>query len=395
MKYIPKDELDQRIDRFQSQLLEKGIKGALVVQAVDLFYFSGTAQNAHLYIPDKGEPVLMVRKSFSRAREESALKNVLPLTSLKKMPQILSELGYRVEGALGLELDILPAAQYLFYGQIFSDIKFVDVSGIIRSIRQIKSPYELELLRTSGKNMDQVYREIPGIIREGMTEIELAAKVECSARLTGHMGYIHMRAFNQSPFFGQLMSGETGAVPSAFDGPTGGPGVSPLQPQGASMKVIRKGEPILVDYVGIWNGYITDQTRIYSLGPLPDKLSFAFETALNIQSAVINKIKPGINGSELHELALHMAEEAGLAEWFMGYGSDQARFLGHGVGLELDELPVFAKGLNTVLTAGMVFAIEPKFVFPGEGVVGIENTFALTENGVEKITVTPDELVIV
>ena len=89
-----------------------------------------------------------------------------------------------------------------------------------------------------------------------------------------------------------------------------------------------------------------------------------------------------------------MAEAAGLSENFMGFGTDQVKFLGHGVGLELDELPVLAAGVKSRLMPGMVIAIEPKFTFPGEGVVGIENTFAITENGLERLTLTPDELAI-
>lgn len=391
--YTPKSELANRISRLQAMLTEKGIEGALIIQSVDLFYFTGTAQNAHLYVPADGRPVLMVRKSLARAREESALDVIVPLTSLKKIPEILTEAGLRAPQVIGLELDVVPAGNYLFYGQIFSGAGFVDVSGLIRQVRQVKSSYELELLRNSGRMMNEVYLKIPSMIKEGMAEIELAAAIEGLARSRGHMGYINMRSFNQAPFFGHLMSGWTAAVPSAFDGATGGPGLTPAHPQSGGWKRISRGEPIIIDYVGLWDAYITDQTRIFSIGPLPDRLANAFETALSIQAAVVEQLRSGANGSDLYELAFNMAEKAGLAENFMGFGRDQAKFIGHGVGLELDELPVLAKGLDTPLGQGMVFAIEPKFVFPGEGVVGIENTFALTENGVEKLTITPDDLV--
>ncbi len=392
MLFTPKSELESRIGRLRALLAEKEIDGALIVQPVDLFYFSGTAQNAHLYIPVDGQPVLMVRKSFNRAREESALENIIQLSSLKKLPELMAEAGCRVPETMGLEMDVVPAGNYLFYQQIFSGSRIVDISGLIKQVRQVKSAYELNLMRTSGRNMNKVFAKVPGFIKEGMTEAELAAKIEGAARAAGHMGYVSMRAFGFSVFFGHLMSGWTGAVPSSFDGPTGGPGLTPAFPQSGGLKPIGREEPVLVDYVGLWDGYITDQTRIYSIGPIPDKLARAFETALRIQEAIVQRLAPGVNGSDLHELALNMAAEAGLADNFMGYGPDRAKFVGHGVGLELDELPVLAKGLNITLQAGMVFAIEPKFVFPGEGVVGIENTFALTGDGVEKLTVTPDDL---
>lgn len=392
MIYTPQSEIDTRIGKLQSVLEEKGIDGALIVQNIDLFYFSGTAQNAHLYVPASGQPVLMVRKSLDRAVKESPLKNIVPLTSLKKLPEIISAAGCKVPERLGLEMDVLPASSYFFYHEVFQGTRLTDVSNLIRQLRQVKSAYELNLLRKSGRNMNEVFMKIPEIIKEGMTEIELAAQIECAARSKGHMGRISMRSFTAAPFFGHVMSGWTAAVPSGFDGPFGGPGLTPAHPQSGGFKQIGKGEPIVVDYVGLWDGYTTDQTRIYSLGPLPEKLTRAFETALQIQDAIVNRLKPGVNGSDLHQLSLDMAAEAGLSDNFMGYGPDRVRFIGHGTGLELDELPVLAKGLDLPLEEGMVLAIEPKFVFPGEGAVGIENTFALTRDGVEKITITPDDL---
>lgn len=392
---IPESELQARIEKFQAKLAEKNIGGALLVQAADLYYFSGTAQSAHLYIPAQGEPMLMVRKSLNRAQQESQLKNIVPLKSLKNIPVMLAEAGYELPKVLGLELDVVPANQYLFYRDIFSGCELTDASRLIRDIRQIKSPYELELLRVSGINHDIVFREIPGMIYEGITELELAARIEGRARSLGHMGYLRMRVFNSEIFFGHILCGASGAVPSAFDGPLGGTGLGPVHPLGAGRKKIEKGEPLVVDYTGIWDGYIVDQTRTFSMGPLPDKMLSAFELSLKIQAAVVERLEPGVNASDLHELALTMAKDAGLDGNFMGSGSDQVKFLGHGVGLELDELPVIAKGLNTILQPNMVFAIEPKFVFPGLGAVGIENTFIMNESGVEKITITPDDLVIV
>ncbi len=393
MSLTPKREIDLRIGRFQSLLGEHGVDGALIVQPVDLFYFSGTAQNGYLYIPASGVPVLWVKKSFARARDESALENVFPLASVKKLPELITS-GGGAPAVMGLEMDVLPAGTYLFYAKMFSGTKLVDISGLVKQVRQVKSKYEMEHLRVSGRKMTEVYHEIPGIIRAGITEVELAAKIEERARKAGHIGYMSMRAFGNTVFFGQLMSGWAAAVPSSFDGPAGGQGLHPIFPQGCSFKTIETGEPILVDYVGLWGGYITDRSRIYTIDYLSDKLIRAFNTSLEIQEAVIRRTEPGVNGSDLYEMALKIADKAGLGDHFMGSGSDRVKFIGHGVGLELDEFPVLAKGVDIKLEPGMVFALEPKFVFPGEGLVGIENTFILTEKGVEKVTDSPDELVI-
>lgn len=394
MLLTPKRELYRRTSWLQALMRERQVAGALIIQQADLFYFTGTAQNAHLYVPAAGEPLLMVKKSQSRAREESALEKVVPLGGLKLLPDQLAAEGHQVPGVLGLELDVLPANSFLFYQKVFGAAKIVDIAPLIKQVRQIKSPYEIDLLRASARQMDAVFRIIPEFIREGMAEFELAARIENAFRASGHMGLIRMRTFNQGVFFGNLLSGASGAVPGGFDGPTTGPGRTPAHPCSAGNKKIRRSEPIFADYGGVWDGYIIDQTRIFSIGPLPQKLMDAHRTALEIEAAVVDRCKPGVNGSELHELALKMAEDAGLAENFMGYGVDRARFVGHGVGLELDELPVLASGLNTELAPGMVFALEPKFVFPGEGAVGIENTYFVTENGLERLTLFPDEIVV-
>ncbi|MBU7006823.1 M24 family metallopeptidase [Phosphitispora fastidiosa] len=393
MSLIPKREIESRISRLQSLLGENGVDGALIVQAVDLFYFSGTAQNGCLYLPASGNPVLWVKKSFARARDESALENVFPLSSVKKLPELIAS-GGRAPLVMGLEMDVLPANTYLFYAKMFSGTELVDISGLIKKVRQIKSGYEMEHLRVSGRKMTEVYDEIPGLIRPGITEVALAAKIEERARKAGHIGYMNMRAFGSAIFFGQLMSGWAAAVPSCFDGVGGGQGLHPVFPQGCSFKTIETGEPIMVDYAGLWGGYITDRSRIYAIDYLSDKLIRAFDVSLKIQDEVIRRVEPGANGSDLFELAFKMADKAGLGDYFMGHGSDRVKFVGHGVGLELDEFPILAKGVDVKLEPGMVFALEPKFVFPGEGLVGIENTFILTEKGVEKVTASPDELVI-
>ena len=200
-----------------------------------------------------------------------------------------------------------------------------------------------------------------------------------------------MRGFNQEMFYGQLLVGLSGAVASFLDTPLGGSGLSAAVAQGVSMRRIGRGEPIVFDFVPVRNGYITDFTRIFSLGRLPDELRLAYGVALQVQDAVVEVARPGVTCSTLYEAAVAAAERAGLAEHFMGHGPTRVRFVGHGVGLELDELPVIAAN-DTVLEPGMVFALEPKFVFPGLGAVGIENTWCVRKDGLERLTLSSEEL---
>lgn len=393
MRYTPASELAQRIAGLQKLMQRDGIDGALIVQNADLFYFAGTVQRSHLFIPAEGKPVLMVKKSFQRAREESALEEVIPLANIKDLPVVLESYGYKNMRAIGLELDVLPAAHYLRYQKMFAPAEIVDTSGLIRTVRMIKSPYEIQILKDAAKLNHALFSRVKNFLKEGITEVELAGQLEAVYRRAGHQCHIRMRGFNQEMAYGHLMSGKNLAVPSYFDGPTGGPGLNVSFPQGAGYKKIGKNEPVMVDYVGVYDGYLVDQTRIFCIGRLPEKLTKAYEVAINVQEEIKSRAKPGVLCEDLYRCALNIAEASGMQEYFMGY-PEPAPFVGHGVGIEVDELPVMARGFKIPLEKGMVIALEPKFVFP-EGVVGIENTFVVGENGLENLTTFEEEIIYV
>jgi Xaa-Pro dipeptidase len=264
----------------------------------------------------------------------------------------------------------------------------------VLGLRAIKSAYEIELVRAAAAMADAVCERVPFLLREGLTEAEFAGKVEAEARALGHEGIIRMRGFNQEMFYGQLLTGVSGTVPSYLDAPLAGAGLSAAVAQGVSRKPIGRNEPVVLDFVAVSKGYIADFTRVFSLGPLPDELQRAYEVALQIQREVISLVRPGVTCLTLYDTALDVAEDAGLERGFMGRGAGQARFIGHGVGLELDELPVLA-ATDLPLAEGMVFALEPKFVLPGLGAIGVENTHAVTADGVDTLTRATEELRVV
>ncbi|MDW7757638.1 MAG: M24 family metallopeptidase, partial [Desulfuromonadales bacterium] len=233
------------------------------------------------------------------------------------------------------------------------------------------------------------FTQVPEFLRAGMRELDLSAEFECRLRKAGNEGYVRMRAFNQELFQGLAVSAG-GPSYGFFDGAVTGRGLSNASPHGASLDLIEKNVPILLDYTGVFEGYITDMTRIFVLGDLDDELKHAFTTSLAIQDFLQRSLKPGAVCEELFLKAAEMAERAGLGDCFMGMPGEQARFVGHGVGLELDEFPVIAQGFKVPLQEGHVIAIEPKFVMPGKGVVGIENTFVTTAAGGVKLTDIPD-----
>lgn len=388
MLLTPKTEIDARIALLQKELTRAGYDGAILVQNNDLFYFTGTVQNSQLYVPSGGEPVLAVRKSFARARQESPLKNIVPLTNPKEFASILNSLGCYPQAKVGLELDVLPVNRMYDFQKLLPGIDFADVSPIIRTIRMIKSPYEIELIRETMRVLDKGFQEIPRVLRAGMLEFELASHFEAALRREGISGSSKMRAFNQDFTMSALSSGSSGAYSSGVAGSVGGAGLTPAYPMGASRKAIRRNEVILVDFAPSVNGYTGDQTRIFCIGALDPKMVKAHQDALFIQAEVIKLLKPGVLAEEAYFLGVKIAAEMGYSENFLGYRDDQVRFIGHGVGLDTDELPVMAPGSKIPMQTGMTFALEPKFVFP-EGAIGTESTYVMTEQGAENLDVTP------
>ena len=385
-------ELEGRITRLQQALLEKGVDGALIVQKTDLFYFSATSQQGYLYVPSEGTPLLMVFKDFDRARQESPLAQVVPIGSPRKLPEIIASHDLSSPQVLGLELDVLPVNLYFQYQKIFPDSELADISSEIRLIRAVKSDYEINCIKQAAKGSDLVCAKVSELITEGKTELQLAGELESYARSLGHQGIVRMRLWGSELFYGHLLAGADGAVPSYLASPTGGKGPSKLTGQGAGFNKIKRDEPILVDYVFALNGYLSDHTRIFCLGDLPDELLNAHEAMLDIQQQVITQAKPGVASGEVYEFMISSAEEKGYGEWFMGVGDRRIRFTGHGIGLELDEYPFLAKGQELKLERNMIIALEPKLVIPGKGVVGIENTHQVTDQGLVPLTRSPDTI---
>ncbi len=378
-----------RITRYQQALAERGLAGALLLNAVDVFYLTGTGQNGALYVPASGGAILLVRKSFARAKAESGIPDVRPFPSSRDLAAALG-----VTGKVGAAFEAVPQATLDFWRKNLPGAELVDAGGILRDQRQVKSPSELATLREGAARMCGVYAELPRLVRAGMRELDLSAEVEYRLRKAGNEGSPRLRAFNAHFFVGLAVAGDGAAAPGAFDGPVVGAGLSAAYAGGASERVIREGEPVLVDFTSVHGGYVVDMTRIAVVGALAPELERAFAVARAIQDEVARNLRPGTSCAELWEHARSMAEQARLGEHFMGPPGDQARFVGHGVGLELDELPVLAPGFKAALRAGQTVAIEPKFVFPGQGAVGIENTYLVTDAGGEKLTAAmPDDLV--
>jgi Xaa-Pro aminopeptidase len=370
-----------RISRFQAALAERGLSGALLLNAVDELYLAGTRQNGALFVPVAGAPVLLVRKSLARARAESAVEDVRPFPPSRELAAAL-----RPSGRIGVALDATPAATVEWWRRQLAGAELVDAGAILRDQRSVKSEAEIATMREGARWFCGVFAEIPSFLRPGMREVDASAEIEYRMRRAGNEGVPRLRAYNAELFVGLAVAGDGATAPGYFDGPVVGAGLSAAYPQGASARTIRAGEPVLFDFTAVHGGYVVDMTRIAVCGALDPALVRAFDVARAIQDELARRLRPGVVCADLWEHAKAMAEQARLADFFMGPPGDQARFVGHGVGLELDELPVLAPGFTATLRAGQTVALEPKFVFPGSGAVGIENTFVVRDDGGEKLT---------
>ncbi len=388
----PSDEIKGRIATLQERLRTANLDAAFLVQSADLFYFAGAIQQGILVVPAAGEPVYFVRRVFERAVEESPLSQVRKIAGPKDVAAYFAEKNVSI-AAVGFELDVLPVGSFLRFQGVFPGAKPEDVSRIVREIRSVKSPYEAAALRGCGRKLAVLLSGARGKIRPGMTEMALQGALQGEAIAGGHTTVTRMRAFNQDTGLGCVISGPDAAVPSYADFPTAGKGLSPYVPAGQGYRAFERNEPIIVDTMWAQDGYLVDMARTYSIGPMPAKMEEAYRHAVAALRAIEGKIRPGAVAGDLYEAGMSVAASTPYASNFMGAPGYNTKFIGHGVGIEVDELPFIAKGDPTILAPGMAFALEPKFVFPGEGAVGLENTYLVTGDGFETLTPLTEEVI--
>jgi Xaa-Pro dipeptidase len=390
---VPGAELEMRRRNLQRRMIAAGLDAAVVMQNADLYYFTGTLQSGLLYIPAEGEPLYLVRRDESRARCESSLCRIVPFDSFRQLAVLLADSGLPRADRVGLELDVLPVATYRRLHSALGEPSVGDLTPHIRTLRAIKSDFELQHMRRAAVQLDEGWRLATELAREGLSDLELVVALEGRARRNGHPGYARMRAFNGEIAMGTVLIGADGAVPSFRNTPLGGVGLHPSIGFGPSGKRMVRGEAVTVDLVGYCGGYLADQTRTFALGSLDRDLCRAYDAMCRIQALLMGIARPGAVWGELYDECCRFAAGLGYAEHFMGTPAARVPFIGHGIGLEIDEYPFIARNMHDrVLEANMTFAFEPKAVFPGRGAVGIENTFVVTPDGLESLTISDETL---
>jgi len=391
-QYTPFEEIENRFIKVRAEMKKQEMEALLVIQKMDFYYLSGTTQDGLLFLPLEGQPLLMIKREYERAKVESPIKEVVSLKSLRDIPSLIQPIWNRLPHRLGLEFDLLPVKDYFKFQELFPGTRFTDASGVLREARKIKSPFEIDLMRKAGEIGRKVYRKARKILRKGMTEIEFGGLLEAAAKRYGHEGLLRVRSLNYEAYTWHVLSGPAGGIVSQSDSPMGGLGLSPAFPVGASLRSMKFHEPILVDFGTCYHGYQADETRMFSIGRLRQKLTDAYNACREIHDAVLEEVRPGADCEAIFLKTLRLAEKLGYKESYLGPPGLQVHFIGHGIGLELNELPFIAQGQSYPMEQGMTFAVEPKIVFPGEGSVGLENTLVVTEKGYEILTPVEQEI---
>ncbi len=378
---VPVSELEKRQENLVSSLVEHGIKSAWINDPVDMYWLVGNRQNGGVHVTSEGDVTQFVRSSLERAKYESGEDNSPhSIEAHPRMANLLKRLG----NTPALQLGRMPANDaHFLQSKLGGDAG--DCTHILWKLREEKSEWEINCMKECGDIQRQMFENLSSVgseTGEGITELQLAAVADGVSRTEGFGGMIRMRKWPMDCDRVVIASGPSGAIPSYFDSAIGGAGSHPMASLGAGHRRIRKGEPILVDIVHVHRGYITDMTRMFSIGS-PDKIWIErLEQMEEIATKLKDMLNRGENCSKAWEIGRSMAENMGHGEHLMGMPPEQSRFLGHSIGLELDETPVIAAGFDVPLHEGGTMAIEPKVIFP-DGAVGIEDCWVKSSSGME------------
>lgn len=387
---LPSQEVLLRIGRLRGAAVAVGRTGALLIaDNAMLYYLTGRVYSGWAFIPvdENVNPLWFVRRPV-----ELTGTDVVEVRKPEEIPSRLEALGISLPEAVGLEMDALPYSTITRLQAVFPGAESYTASPIVAAARSVKTPLEISMMERSGVIHTAVYHKIPSLFSPGMTDFELDVAIEHLSRLEGCLGQFRIAGKSMEFFMGNVLTGENADAPSPYDFALGGKGMDPSLPVGASGEEIKPGTTVSVDVNGDYTGYMTDMTRVFSYGDIPSEAKAAHECSLAIHREFRRMAVPGTKASDIYEMAARLAREAGFERYFMGH-RQKAGFCGHGVGIEINETPVIAPRSRDILQAGNAIAMEPKFVIPHVGAVGIENTYIVTPEGARCITNAPEEII--
>lgn len=381
------DVSHSRIETLRGAVRAAGLDALLVTDNANKYFITGRVFTGYIYISVTGEVIYFIRRPLKLEGDG--------VVYIHKPEQIAESIGLNMPLTLGLELDITAYNTVERLKKIFSGTEVHNASPLLRQVRAVKDAAALELLRMSGRKQVYVYSRIPRLFTEGMSDIELQIEIERTSRLEGCLGQFRISGDSMELYMGNVLAGDNSDNPSPYDFAMGGAGMDPSLPVGADGTILKSGMTVMVDMNGDYTGYMTDMTRVYCIGEtdhLPETVRKAHDCSIRIHRELVKMLVPGTEAKALWQRAEEIVREEGLHDYFMGH-SQKAGFLGHGVGIEINELPVIAPRSRDIIAAGNAIALEPKFVIPGAGAVGIESTYFVHHDHVENLTPAPEAII--
>lgn len=376
-----------RQKRVQKAICEANIDGVLLTSDVNIYYLTGLVFSGYYYLPAGDDPVFFVKRPGGLSGER-----IFSIRKPEDIPGLFAANGWKMPKRVLLETDVISYNECVRLQNVFQFAKIENGTSLMRHLRMFKTPWEIEQLRLSADRHVATYTRIPDCYRPGMTDLRFQAEIEHQMRIQGSIGVFRTFGPHMNIFMGSLLAGENAETPSPYDFALGGAGQTAFCPIGANGTPLKSRMTIMVDMAGNYTDYLSDMTRTFSIGDLPELAYRAHQVALDIQEAVTAVAKPGIACADLYHIAYSLVEKAKLTAYFMGT-KQQAKFVGHGIGLEINEPPVFTPRSKETLEPHIAFALEPKFVIPHIGAVGIENSFLVTNTGVEKLTLFKEDII--
>ncbi|WP_029906391.1 Xaa-Pro peptidase family protein [Prevotella sp. 10(H)] len=380
-------DLAIRCGKLQKTMQQMNIEACALSTPVNVFYMTGMVYNGYFYLPAEGSPIHFVKRP-----EGIEFDNTIYIRKPEQITEELQKRNIALPKTLLLETDVISFSECTRLLKTFNISEASNASLLMRKIRSVKTDFEVEQIRACARKHEAVYKLIPSVYREGMTDVELQIEIERLMRLHGSMGIFRSYGENMDIYMGSLLVGENAEAPSPYDYALGGAGTTPVLPLGASGQKIGKGQTIMVDMAGNYTPWMTDMTRVFSAGKTLDIAYRAHQVSIDIHNHIMDIAKPGVSCADIYNIAMETVAKNNLEPYFMGT-KQQAKFIGHGLGLEINEPPVFTPRSKELLEKNIVFALEPKFVIPEVGAVGIENTYLVTETGIEKLTVLEEEII--
>ena len=377
---------------------------ALLLHPRDVLYYAGTARPASLLVVGpapssgtgngefRGEAILFVRRGTRYVLQEAGVEQVESMDGFSTIAAALNQTRPR-GGVLGIELDVTPAGLVRRLQDTLTAWELVDVSPHVLDQRAVKDQEGLAATRRASAAADAGHRRVPEVAGPGMSELELAAETERATRLAGHEGYQPLR-YPEARGGGVLLrSCENLTVRGGHGLVVTGAGLSPATPYGPSRRLLREGDLVVLDTGTTCDGYTADESRTFVIGQATREQRALLRVARAAQEVVLELVRAGVSVAELYAAAESVVDE-GAPPFFSSGTLALPGFVGHGIGLELDEPPVLWPRDESTLREGMVLAVEVEVSAPGRGLMAkLEDTVVVGSGGCECLTQAPRELV--